>query len=177
MRPGPERRQPLWGNLINKFRYDAKENISMTTTKPKETAAFICSRDTLDGAYPPLILAINAARAGMETKVFFTFMGINLACKGGIEKARFIPPGVMGAVPGMSAIATGMMKKKIDKAQIPSLPELMEMAQLEGVELIVCRMTIDMMELKEDQLVEGSIVWTAEDFIKYAKDCKICMFI
>ena len=93
----------------------------MTTTKPKETAAFICSRDTLDGAYPPLILAINAARAGMDAKVFFTFMGINLACKGGVEKARFIPPGVMGAVPGMSAIATGMMKKKIDKAQIPSL--------------------------------------------------------
>jgi predicted peroxiredoxin len=53
----------------------------------------------------------------------------------------------------------------------------MEMAQLEGVELVVCRMTIDMMELKEDQLVEGSIVWNAEDFIKYAKDCKICMFI
>ena len=73
--------------------------------------------------------------------------------------------------------ATGMMKKKIDKAQIPSLPELMEMAQLEGVELVVCRMTIDMMELKEDQLVEGSIVWNAEDFIKYAKDCKICLFI
>jgi peroxiredoxin family protein len=149
----------------------------MTATKPKETAAFICSRDTLDGAYPPLILAINAARAGMEAKVFFTFMGINLACKGGIEKAKFIPPGVMGAVPGMSSIATGMMKKKIDKAQIPSLPELMEMAQLEGVEMIVCRMTIDMMELDEDDLVEGSVVWTAEEFIKFAKDCKICLFI
>ena len=47
----------------------------MTSTKPKETAAFICSRDTLDGAYPPLILAINAARAGMETKVFYHFYG------------------------------------------------------------------------------------------------------
>ena len=149
----------------------------MTATKAKETAAFICSRDTLDGAYPPLILAINAARAGMESKVFFTFMGINLACKGGIEKAKFIPPGVMGAVPGMSTIATGMMKKKIDKAQIPSLPELMEMAQLEGVELVACRMTIDMMELKDEDLVEGTIVWNAEDFIKYAKDCKICLFI
>jgi peroxiredoxin family protein len=170
-------RQPFSKNPIDKFRYELKEISIMTATKPKETAAFICSRDTLDGAYPPLILAINAARAGMETKVFFTFMGINLACKGGIEKARFIPPGVMGAVPGMSAIATGMMKKKIDKAQIPTLPELMEIAQLEGVELIVCKMTIDMMELNEDQLVEGSIVWTAEDFIKYAKDCKICMFI
>ena len=149
----------------------------MTSTAPKETAAFICSRDTLDGAYQPLILAINAARAGMDAKVFLTFMGINLACKGGIEKARFIPSGVMGAIPGMSAIATGMMKNKIDKAQIPSLPELMETAQLEGVEMIVCRMTIDMMELNEDELVEGSVVWTAEEFIKFAKDCKICLFI
>ena len=162
---------------IDKISQELKEKTIMTTTKPKETAAFICSRDTLDGAYPPLILAINAARTGMEAKVFFTFMGINLACKGGIEKAKFFPPGAMGAVPGMSAIATGMMKKKIDKAQIPTLAELMEMAQLEGVELVVCRMTIDMMELDEDQLVEGAIVWNAEEFIKFAKDCKICLFI
>jgi peroxiredoxin family protein len=149
----------------------------MTAAKEKEKAAFICSRDTMDGAYPPLILAINAARIGMEAKVFYTFMGLNLACKGGIEKAKFIPPGVMGAIPGMCNLATGMMKKKIDKAQIPSLPELMEMAQLEGVELVACKMTIDMMELEESQLVDGSVVWTAEDFIKYAKDCKICLFI
>jgi peroxiredoxin family protein len=140
------------------IRNNLKENTFMTAEKEK--AAFICSRDTLDGAYPPLILAINAARIGMEAKVFYTFMGIN-----------------MGAIPGMSKMATGMMKKKIDKAQIPSLPELMEMAQLEGVELIVCRMTVDMMELDEERLVEGSVVWTAEDFIKYAKDCKICLFI
>jgi peroxiredoxin family protein len=149
----------------------------MTATKEKEKAAFICSRDTMDGAYPPLILAINAARIGMEAKVFYTFMGLNLACKGGIEKAKFIPPGVMGAIPGMCNLATGMMKKKIDKAQIPSLPELMEMAQLEGVELVACKMTIDMMEMDEGQLVDGCVVWTAEDFIKYAKDCKICLFI
>jgi peroxiredoxin family protein len=146
----------------------------MTTEKDK--AAFICSRDTLDGAYPSLILAINAARQGMESKVFYTFMGINLVKKGGMEKAKFIPPGVMGAVPGMSTIATGMMKKKIDKAHIPSLPELMEMATIEGVELIACKMTYDMMELHEEELLENVIIWTAEDFIKYAKDSKICLF-
>ena len=146
-------------------------------TAVKEKAAFICSRETLDGAYPPLILAINAARIGMEAKVFYTFMGINLIRKGGIEKAKFIPLGVLGAVPGMSQIATGIMKKKIEKAQIPTLPELMEMAYLEGVELIACKMTMDMMEYNESELLEGSVVWTAEDFIKYAKECKICMYI
>ena len=115
-------------------------------SQTKERACFICSRDTMDEAYPALILGINAARLGMETKVFYTFMGVNLVRKGGIEKAKFIPPGVMGAVPGMSSMATAMMKKKIEKAQMPTLPDLMEMAQLEGVELIACKMTFDMME-------------------------------
>jgi len=145
-------------------------------TVKKERAAFICVKDTIDGAYPSLVLAINAARQGMESKVFYSFMGLNMVKQGGASRAKFIPPGVMGAVPGMSTIATGMMKKKIEKANIPSLSELQEMAQLEGVELIACKMTIDMMEIDESELVEGVSVWTAEDFLKYAKDCTLCLF-
>ena len=142
----------------------------------KEKAAFICVKDTIDGAYPSLVLGINAARQGMESKIFYSFMGMNLVLEGGVDRAKFFPPGVMGAIPGMTTIATGMMKKKIDKANIPSLGDLQEMAQLEGVELIACKMTVEMMELDEDRLIEGVKVWTAEDFLKYAKDCKICLF-
>ena len=142
----------------------------------KEKAAFICVKDTIDGAYPSLVLGINAARQGMESKIFYSFMGLNMVLKGGAERAKFFPPGVMGAIPGMTSLATGMMKKKIDKANIPSLAELQEMAQIEGVELIACKMTVDMMELDEDKLIEGVSVWTAEDFMKYVKDCKICLF-
>jgi peroxiredoxin family protein len=142
----------------------------------KEKAAFICVKDTLDGAYPSLVLGINAARQGMESKIFYSFMGLNMVLAGGAERAKFIPPGAMGAIPGMSTIATGMMKKKIDKANIPSLAELQEIAQLEGVELIACKMTVDMMEINDEKLIEGVVVWTAEDFLKYAVDCKICLF-
>jgi peroxiredoxin family protein len=142
----------------------------------KEKAAFICVNDTLDGAYPSLVLGINAARLGMESKIFYSFMGLNMVLKGGAERAKFIPPGVMGAIPGMSTIATGMMKKKIDKANIPNLAEMQEMAQLEGVQLIACKMTVDMMEIDESKLIDGVVVWTAEDFLKYARDCKICLF-
>jgi peroxiredoxin family protein len=142
----------------------------------KEKAAFICVKDTIDGAYPSLILSINAARQGMESKIFYSFMGLNMVLKGGVDRSKFFPPGVMGAIPGMTSIATGMMKKKIEKANIPSLGDLQEMAQLEGVELVACKMTIDMMEIKEDKLIDGVFVWTAEDFIAYAKDCKICLF-
>ncbi|MGD8893573.1 MAG: DsrE/DsrF/DrsH-like family protein [Desulfobacterales bacterium] len=142
----------------------------------KEKAAFICVKDTLDGAYPSLVLAINAARQGMESKIFYSFMGMNLVLEGGVDRAKFFPPGVMGAIPGMTSIATGMMKKKIDKANIPSLGELQEVAQLEGVELIACKMTVDMMEIDESKLIEGVAVWTAEEFLIYAKDCQICLF-
>ena len=142
----------------------------------KEKAAFICVKDTLDGAYPSLVLAINAARQGMESKIFYSFMGMNLVLEGGTGRAKFFPPGVMGAIPGMTTIATTMMKKKIDKANIPSLGELQEMAQAEGVELIACKMTVDMMEIDESKLIEDVTVWTAEDFLKYATECKIALF-
>ena len=145
-------------------------------TEKKEKAAFVCAKDTLEGAYPALILAINAVREGMEAKIFHTFMGLNMVIKGGSKKAKFIPPGVMGAIPGMSSVATGMMKKKVDHANIPNLEELQEVAQLEGVELVACKMTIDMMEVSDDRLLENVPVWTASDFIKYAKECEVCLF-
>jgi peroxiredoxin family protein len=139
-------------------------------------AAFITSRDTLDGAYPGLILGINARRLGLESRVFYTFMGINVIRKGWVEKAKFYPPGLMAAIPGMSALATWMMKEKIEKAQIPSLPDIIEMAQLEGVKFVACKMTVDMMGLKQDDFIEGVIIQSAEDFLKYALECRIVLY-
>ncbi|NWF76615.1 MAG: DsrE/DsrF/DrsH-like family protein [Nitrospirae bacterium] len=145
-------------------------------TESEGKAAFITSRDTLDGAYPGLILGINAVRLGLEARVFYTFMGINVIRKGWIEKAKFHPPGLMGAIPGMAAMATWMMKGKIEKARIPTLPDLQEIASLEGVKFIACKMTVDMMGLKQKDFIEGVIIEPAEDFLKYAIDCKICLY-
>lgn len=148
----------------------------MAAAEEKDKAAFICVKDTIDGAYPSLVMAINAARLGMETKIFYSFMGLNMVLKDGAAKAKFFPPGFMGAIPGMATIASGMMKKKVEKANIPALEDLMEMAQLEGVELIACHMTVEMMELDEDAFIEDVEIWTAEKFMKYAKECKVCLF-
>ncbi|MGP8050576.1 MAG: DsrE/DsrF/DrsH-like family protein [Desulfobaccales bacterium] len=76
----------------------------------------------------------------------------------------------------MSTVATAMMKKKAEKAQVPALPDLMEMAQIEGVQLIACKMTFDMMEFKVEDMVEDVVIWTAEEFLKYAKEAKLCLF-
>ncbi len=152
------------------------EALKIDTMPERESCTFICSRGSLDGAYPALVLGINAKRLGMDSTVFYTFMGINVILKDGAEKLKFIPPGVMGAIPGMSTVATKMMQKQIDGASIPSIAELLEVAQLEGVRLVACRMTIDMMGLNPEDFIEGVEIQTAEDYLKHARNCKINMF-
>ena len=142
----------------------------------KESAAYITSRDTLDGAYPGLMLGINSCRIGMESRVFFTFMGINIIRKGHAKKAKFYPPGFMGAIPGMSFFASWMMKNMIKKSNTPAIDELLEIAELEGVKLIACKMTMDMMQLDESDLIDGVYTQTAENFLKYARTCKVQLF-
>ncbi len=142
-----------------------------------EKCTFICSRFTLDGVYPPLILSINARRLGMDATIFFTFMGIQAIMKGKIKKVKFIPPGFLGAIPGMSTIATWMMRRMMQKAQIPFPEDLLEMAQLEGVKFVACRLTVDMMGLKQEDFIDGVEIRTAEEYLKVAKTCQINMFM
>ncbi|MBU2488439.1 MAG: DsrE/DsrF/DrsH-like family protein [Proteobacteria bacterium] len=142
----------------------------------KKAYTFITSRATLDGAYPALILALNARRLGHEATVFYTFMGINIIRKGYLRKLKFHMPGFLGALPGMSRLATRMMKKQIDEAGAPDLESLVEMALIEGVKLVACRMTMDMMKMKEDEFIEGVSVMNAEQYLKMAEKCSINMF-
>ena len=76
----------------------------------------------------------------------------------------------------MSSVATKMMKGKIEGANIPALEDLIEIAQVEGVRLIACRMTVDMMGVDPTQFIGGVEIQTAEDFMKYALGCRITMF-
>lgn len=142
----------------------------------RQRYTFICSRGTLDGAYPALILALNAVRLGHEAHVFFTFMGINVVKKGYLSSIKFHPPGFMGAIPGMSTVATKMMKKQIEEANIPDVEDLLEMAQLEGVKLMGCKMTLEMMKMDESELLDGVGVMNAEQYLKLAGGCSINMF-
>lgn len=148
----------------------------MTETTKAQKCALICSRDTLDGAYPALVLGLNARRLGLEVRIFYTFMGLNLLRKGKPEKAKFIPPGVMGAIPGMAGIATSIMKGKIEKANVPPLEDMFEMADLEGIKFVACKMTVDMMGFSQDDFRDGVIIETAEDFLKYAIGAELSLF-
>jgi peroxiredoxin family protein len=142
----------------------------------KKKLMVVCSHDTLDGAYPSAVLAINAVRIGMDATIYYTFSGMNVIRHGFAAKLKFYPSGPLGAIPGMAQLATGMMKKKIEKAELPTLEDLIEMCHLEGVKLIACHMAMSMFELNAGDFIEGVEVANAADFLKMAQQADITLF-
>jgi len=144
-----------------------------TTTCRK--LAIICSKGNLDMAYPGLVLANAALGEGVETHLFFTFWGFDMITKSRMHDLKFtmlgntathMPQG-LGGLPGMTAMATHMMKKQIADIGVPEVPEFLEQIVASGGHLWACRMSADMMHLTEDDLyeeVEGII--SAADFIE-----------
>jgi peroxiredoxin family protein len=138
----------------------------------------ICSKGSLDMAYPGLVLANAALGEGIETHLFFTFWGFDIINRKTMGHLQFSPvgnpathmPTALMGLPGMQAFATHMMKKQIEGIDIPEVPEFLEMITDAGGHLWACRMSADMMHLTEDDLyerVEGII--SASDFIELSE--------
>ena len=144
--------------------------------------AIICSKGSLDMAYPGLILANAALGEGIETHLFFTFWGfeiINKKTMGGLKftpignPATHLPQG-LGGLPGMTAIATAKMRKAIADLDVPDVPEFLEQIVASGGHLWACRMSADMNHLTKDDLydeVEGII--SASDFIEMTEGAQL----
>jgi peroxiredoxin family protein len=137
--------------------------------------AIICSKGNLDMAYPGLVLANAALGEGVETHLFFTFWGFDIITKSRMGHLKFTPlgntathmPQGLGGLPGMTAMATHMMRKQIAEVGVPDVPEFLDLIAASGGHLWACRMSADMMHLTEDDLydaVEGII--NASDFIE-----------
>ena len=150
-------------------------------------AALIASKGTLDMAYPPLILATTAAAMDIETAIFFTFYGLDILHKKKNKNLKIPPlanpampipmPNIVGALPGMTAMATMMMNKWMGDQNVPSIPELLDMCQETEVRLIGCQMTMDVMGVKRDELIDGIEVGGAATFLEWASQCNITLFI
>ena len=135
----------------------------------------ICSKGSLDMAYPGLVLANAALGEGIETHLFFTFWGFDIITKKTMGSLKFspvgnpathMPPMLMG-LPGMTSFATHMMKKQIEGLDIPEVPEFLDLITDAGGHLWACRMSADMMHLTKDDLYEGvDVIISASDFIE-----------
>lgn len=126
-----------------------------------EKVSIVISKGSLDGVYPGLIMANGARMEGIEATLFFTFFGLEAIMKKRADKLKVATvgnpamhmPTMLGMLPGMSAFATSMMKKEMDKIDIPPVGEFIEMVKDAGAELYACKATVDMFHLTEDDFL------------------------
>lgn len=158
----------------------------MAENRPKRVA-LIASQGTLDGAYPPLIIASTAVAMDMEVAVFFTFYGLNIIRKSTMNKLKVSPvgnpampismPSLVTVLPGMTPMATSMMKGWMGKAGTATIPELIDACLEFDARLIACQMTLDVMGIKRDDLIDGVEVGGAATFLEVAAESDIQLFM
>ncbi|RMF89218.1 MAG: peroxiredoxin family protein [Methanobacteriota archaeon] len=162
--------------------------------KELKKVVLVVSKGNLDEAYPPLMIATGAATMGAEVHMFFTFYGINiLKKKGGADSLKLSPvgnpampkpdfspfqiPNIISALPGMTDIATWMMKRKIKQTGIMSIPELLKSAQEMGVKFWACTPTMKLMGIEEEDLIPTSGCIGVAGFLDMAADADVTLFI
>src|SRR5580765_387214 len=120
-----------------------------------EKVSIIVSKGSLEGIYPSLIMANGARMEGIDADLFFTFFGLDAIRKDRYQKIKVATvgnPGMhmptwLGAIPGFSALATSMMKRQMEKIDIPPIPEFIELVHDSGAHLSACKATVDMFDL------------------------------
>lgn len=162
-----------------------------TTCVPTEkNKTLICFSDNLDRAIATFILANGAAATGGKVSIFFTFWGLNVIKKKhgpAVKKtftekmfARMLPKSSdslslskMNMMGMGSKMIRGIMKKK----NIDSLESLIQQAMANGVEFIACQMTMDMMGIKKEELLDGVTVGGVASYMQKAEESGVNLFI
>ena len=137
--------------------------VSTEEPEPKtiEKVAIVVSKGSLEGIYPGLIMANGARMEGIEADLFFTFFGLDAIRKDRFEKIKVATvgnpglhmPTLLGAIPGFSALVTRMMKRQLEKIDIPPIPEFVELIADSGAQLYACKATVDMFGLSMEDFV------------------------
>jgi len=138
----------------------AQQSRQAEADKRANRLVLVVTKDTIDQVYPPLILAATAAASGLEVDIYFTFWGLKLLDRKSHTKTKMAPvgnpalpmPNIIGVLPGMTALATRMMKGKIKKYW-PTIPEMMRQAKDMGVRFHACSPTMGLMGMEEKDLV------------------------
>jgi len=128
-----------------------------------EKVSIVVSKGSLEGIYPALIMANGARMEGIEANLFFTFFGMDAITKkkqGRIKVATVGNPAMgiptlLGALPGMSALATRMMQRKMEALDLPPIPEFLQLCADSGVRLFACKASVDMFGLTREDFVES----------------------
>jgi len=135
---------------------------------PLKKVVLICAKGSIEDVYATLVMANGAVMEGIETKVFFTFFGLDAITKKKMMKlhtatvgnpAMTMPGGLpfptwLGSMPGVEAGVSSMMRKQMEDLDIPPVDEFLEMITAGGGELYACKLAVDMFKLKKEDLYD-----------------------
>ncbi|MHB8845201.1 MAG: DsrE/DsrF/DrsH-like family protein [Nitrospirota bacterium] len=155
----------------------------------RKKMTIIASKGSLDMAYPPLILATTAAAMEYEVTIFFTFYGLDIIKKGNADALKISPlgnpampmpvpiPTLVASLPGMEAMATAMMKAMFNRTGVAAIGQLLDMAREGGVRLVGCKMTMDVMGVKQTDIIDGVEFGGAAAWLEAASEAQINLFV
>lgn len=114
--------------------------------KPLKKLLLICSKADLEDIYAALVMANGAVMEGIETKLFFTFSGLDAITKKRMKRLH----ASKDDGPGMEGRMTSMMKKEMDRLDIPPVDEFLELIDAGGGEIFACKLAADLFKLKKE---------------------------
>jgi len=160
-------------------------------SEEQDRVSIVLFSGDLDKAMTAFMIATGAAATGMRVDMFFTFWGIPVLKKKGVKTEGksliekmfgwMLPKGADNLALSkmhMAGMGTMMMKNVMKKKKAPSLPELIVLANKLGVNLHACEMTMGMMGIKREELIdEVKDVVGVATYIDDAASSKITLFI
>jgi peroxiredoxin family protein len=171
--------------MMNLEYVSVAENLTPAPDKPNRKLCIIVSKGSLDMAYPPMILANAARMSGIDVDLFYTFWGLDCINKTKMEHLHvatvgnpsmhpwFHIPTMVGGLPGMSEMASHMMRREIEKLDFPPVGEFLQTLIDSGARIFGCKMSMDMMKLTKDDLIEGAEVIGAMEFMEYSDGAQL----
>ncbi len=163
--------------------------VSATGALPHDKTMIVFSAD-LDHALAAFIIANGIAATGQKATLFFTFWGLNLlrrrdpkpVSKTLIERmfGWMMPRGphaVKLSKLNMGGLGTAMMKGVMRSKNIDSLPTLMRAAQEAGVRMVACQMTMEMMGIKAEELIDGVEIGGVATMLNSADKSNMTLFV
>ena len=132
--------------------------------------AIIVHSGTLDRLYCAFILGSTATTMDMETHLYFTFWGLNMLVKGGLEKA---------GLPATYKHMEEQMKKKLKEMNYPTLYDLLKRMKASGLlKIYACSPTMEMFGVKKEAFIpEVDEIAGATAFLDIASDADITLLI
>ncbi|PKP35795.1 MAG: hypothetical protein CVU00_00525 [Bacteroidetes bacterium HGW-Bacteroidetes-17] len=136
---------------------------------PLKKVCLICAKGSIEDVYATLVMGNGAVMEGIETKIFFTFFGLDAITKKQMKKlhtstlgnpAMRMPgglpfPSILGMLPGVEAGVSAMMKKQMEALDMPPVDEFLDMITAGGGEIYACKLAVEMFKLKKEDFNEN----------------------